>query len=87
MKRKPGRGPAPISTNRNPRIDPHSGDILRVGIVTRQVLSIEPGTFGHNQPMVVCHEEHDDGFKMEIRPYLAQWQRWAFDAEVIEYGA
>ncbi len=73
---------------RNPAIDPHPGDRLRYKLVTRQVLAIEkpPKDVTPRQPVIVCHEEHDDGFKMKVRPFLSQWQRWADEAEVIEYG-
>ena len=68
-------------TERDPRIDPHTGDVLRKGSTTRTIQGV-------SKNLVFCIEQTPTTLNWQdvMSPYLSQFRKWAATAEVVKRG-
>jgi len=66
--------------DRDPRIDPRAGDILRDGLVQRTVV-LEPAGTGH----FMTYRQKGHG-NVQHRIVVERWRQWAVSAEVVKRG-
>ena len=83
-----------MSSERDPKVNPQPGDVLRKGSIIRRVVH---GGQGPDGPFVYCYEDtaatthsrqgrlRPASFRICL-PYLNQFCQWARDAEVLERG-
>ncbi len=75
-------------SDRDPRVDPQFGDVLRKGHLLREVIYRETGTGGTTW-MANCVQVADGGWikkPREKRPTLKQFRKWARGATVERIG-
>lgn len=74
-------------SERDPRIDPQAGDVLRKGSVRREVTYRESGGMAGKTQVADCVQCIDRGGvnpEREVRPTLKQFRKWAKTAHVEE---
>ncbi len=67
---------------RDPRVDPEVGDVVKRGRISRTVDNFESDPVDNSIPVVYCTERHVDGFSRNVMPFLSQWRKWAAKGEV-----
>lgn len=71
---------------RDPRIDPRSGDALRKGKETREVTRLMCRKDGVPWKLETRCTATDRTWPWTGYPTVGQWRRWAKDAEVVKRG-